>query len=91
MSINAVFVGAKTTIPLHYQKFDLRSITVCRNGHTIDGTHLGTDTDKKMYLNSMGALVFDKHCHGIFFKDMRIIVFFRSNQYATGLTQLFTS
>ena len=58
MSTNAGFVGAKTTNPFHYQKFGLRSITVYRNGHSIAGTPLETDTDKKMYLNSMGALAF---------------------------------
>ena len=69
MSTNAGFVGAKTTNPFHYQKFGLRSITVYRNGHPIAGTPLETDTDKKMYLNSMGALAFHEHGHGISFEE----------------------
>ena len=69
MSTNAGFVGAKTTNPFHYQKFNLRSITVYRNGQPIAGTPLETDTDKKMYLNSMGALAFHEHGHGISFEE----------------------
>ena len=63
MSTNAGFVGAKTTNPFHYQKFGLRSITVYRNGHPIAGTPLETDTDKKVYLNSMGALAFHEYAN----------------------------
>ena len=61
LSTNAGFVGAKTMNPFHNQNFGLRSITVYRNGHPIAGTPLETDTDKKMYLNSMGALAFHEH------------------------------
>ena len=43
----------------------MRSITVYRNGHSIAGTPLAADTDKKMYMNSMGALAFDEHGHGV--------------------------
>ena len=60
--------GAKTTNPFLYQKFGLRSI-VYRNGHPIAGTPLETDTDKKMYLHSMGALAFLEHGHGISFEE----------------------
>ena len=69
ISTNASFVGAKTINPFHDQIFGLCSITVYRNGHPIAGTHLETDTDKKMYLNSMGALVFHEHGHGISFEE----------------------
>ena len=62
-------MGSKTTNPFHYQKFGLRSITVYRNGHPIAGTPLETDTDKKMYLNSMAALAFHEHGHGISFEE----------------------
>ena len=65
MSTNAGFVGAKTTNPFHYQKLGLRSITVYRNDHPFAGTPLETDTNKKIHLNSMGALAFHEHGHGI--------------------------
>ena len=47
----------------------MRSITVYRNGHPIAGTPLETDTGKKMYLNSMGALAFHEHGHGTSFEE----------------------
>ena len=40
-----------------------------RNGRPIAGTPLKTDTDKKMYLNSMGAVAFHEHGHGISFEE----------------------
>ena len=67
MSSNAGFVGAKTTNPIHYQKIGLRSITVYRNGHPTAGTPLETDTDKNIYMNSIGALAFQEHGHGFSF------------------------
>ena len=69
MSTNEGFVGAKTVNPFHYQKFGLRSITVLRNGHPIAGTPLETETDKKLYLNSLGALAFHEHGHGISYEE----------------------
>ena len=68
-STNADFVGAKTTNPFHYRKFGLRSITVYRNGHPIAETPPETDTDKKMYLNSIEALAFHAHSHEISFEN----------------------
>ena len=68
MSTNAGFVAPKQRI-FHYQKFGLRSITVYGNGHPIAGTPLETDTDKKMYLNTMGALAFHEHGHGLPFEE----------------------
>ena len=69
MSTNAGFLGAKRTNPFHYQKFDLNSITVYRNGYPVAGTPLETDNDKKVYLNSLEALAFEQHGHGIPFED----------------------
>ena len=70
MSTNAGFVGAETTNPFHYQTFVWRSITVYQNGHPSAGTPFETDTDKKMYLNSMGALAFHEHGHGNFIRGI---------------------
>ena len=47
----------------------MSSKKVYRNGHPIAGTLLETDTDKKMFLNSMGALAFHEHGHGISFHE----------------------
>ena len=69
MSTNGGFLGAKRTNPFHYQKFGLNSITVYRNGYPIAGTPLETDNDKKIYLNSLEALAFEQHGHGIPFAD----------------------
>ena len=86
MSTHAGFVGGKTTNPYHYQKFGLRSIAVYRNGHPIAGAPLETDTDKMMYLNSMEALSFHEHGHGISFEEYaNQSVSFRSNQYPSSI------
>ena len=61
--------GGQNNEPIPLSKCDLRSITAYRNGHSIAGTLLETDTDKKMYLNSMGALAFDEHGHGFSFEE----------------------
>ena len=62
-------MGAKRTNPFHYQKFGLNSITVYRNGYPIAGTPLESENDKKIYLNSLEALAFEQHGHGIPFAD----------------------
>ena len=51
------------------EKTGLRSITVYRNGHPIAGAPLETDTDKKMYLKTLGALAIHEHGHGISFEE----------------------
>ena len=65
MTTNAAFLGSKALNPFHFRKFDLTSITVYRNGYPIAGTPLQTDDDKKLYLNSLEALAFGQHGHGI--------------------------
>ena len=69
MVTNEAFLGAKTVNPFHFQKFDLQSITVYRNGYPIAGTPLQTEDDKKLYLNSLEALQFKAHGHGVPFDD----------------------
>ena len=69
MVTNEAFLGAKTVNPFHFQKFNLQSITVYRNGYPIAGTPLQTENDKKLYLNSLEALQFKTHEHGVPFED----------------------
>ena len=71
-------MGAKTENPFHFRKFDLESITVFRNGYPIAETPLLTDDDKKLYLNSLEALAFHSHGHGVpfdEFSDHYVLVF----------------
>lgn len=78
MTTNSSFLGAKKENPFHFRKFDLDSITVLRNGYPIAGTPLQTDNDKKLYLNSLEALAFTSHGHGIpidDFPDHYVLVF----------------
>ena len=78
MTTNSSFLGAKRENPFHFRKFDLDSITVLRNGYPIAGTPLQTDNDKKLYLNSLEALAFSSHGHGISiddFPDHYVLVF----------------
>ena len=78
MTTNSSFLGAKRENPFHFRKFDLDSITVLRNGYPIAGTPLQTDNDKKQYLNSLEALAFRSHGHGIpidDFPDHYVLVF----------------
>ena len=65
MTSNRAFLGGKTLNPFHFQKFNLATITVYRNGYPVAGTPLQTDDDKKLYLNSLEALAFGHHGHGI--------------------------
>ena len=65
MTTNQAFLGSKIFNPFHFRKFGLSSITVYRNGYPIAGTPLHTDDDKKIYLNSLEALAFGHHGHGI--------------------------
>ena len=69
MTTNSSYLGGKTENPYHFRKLDLESITVFRNGCPIAGTPLLTDDDKKLYLNSLEALAFTSHGHGVPFTD----------------------
>ena len=78
MTTNSSFLGAKRENPFHFRKFGLESITVYRNGYPIAGTPLLTDDDKKLYLNSIDALAFTSHGHGVpiaEFTDHYVLVF----------------
>ena len=68
MVTNEAFLAAKTVNPFHFQKFNLQSITVYRNGYPIAGTPLKAENDKKLYLNSLEALQFKTHGHGVPFE-----------------------
>ena len=65
MNTNTAFAGSNDTNPYHYQKFDLRSITIFRNGTPIVGTPLDTVDDKRLYIQSLTALAFANSGHGI--------------------------
>ena len=69
MATNEAFLGAKSVNPFHFQKFNLNSITVYRNGYPVAGTPLQTENDKKLYLNSLEALAFGQHGHGVPYND----------------------
>lgn len=78
MITNQAFLGAKRSNPFHFQKFNLDSIIVYRNGYPVAGTPLQTEDDKKLYLNSLEALAFENGGHGIPLADYTnhyIIVF----------------
>lgn len=65
MNTNAAFGISNRGNPYNYQKFDLRSITLNRNGVVIAGTPLNTEHNGHVYFNSLGALAFGKSSHGI--------------------------
>ena len=65
LATNEDFLGAKRVNHFHFQKFNLNSITVYRNGYPVAGTPLQTESDKKLYLNSLEALAFGQHGHGV--------------------------
>ena len=69
MTRNKAFLGSRAVNPFHYQKFNLEKITVYRNGYPIAAKPLQTDNDKKLYLNSLDALAFESHGHGVPFSD----------------------
>ena len=60
-------MGGKTLNPFLFQKFKLATKTVYPNGYPVVGTLLQTDDDKKLYTNSLEALAFGLHGHGIQF------------------------
>ena len=69
MSASAAFIGTNTENPFSYRKFSLNEITVYRNGFATAGTPMWTRDDKRLYLNSMGALAFIENGHGISLAD----------------------
>ena len=69
MATNEAFLGAKRVNLFHFQKFNLNSIKVYRNGYPVAGTPLQTENDKKLYLNSLEALAFGQHGHGVPYND----------------------
>ena len=78
MNANTAFIGSNTTNPYHYRKFDLRSITIYRNGIPVAGTPLSTTDNKRIYFNSLSALAFVEGGHGIplhNFNDHYVMVF----------------
>ena len=87
MSASAAFVGINTENPFSYRKFGLIEITVYRNGFATAGTPMSTRDDKRLYFNSMGALVFIENGHAISLADFPrhyILVFdLTSTQEAT--------
>ena len=65
MNINLAFLGSKLSNLFRFQNFNLSSITVFRNGFPFAGTLLASDNDKNLYWNSLEALAFSHHGHGI--------------------------
>ena len=78
MATNEAFLGAPHVNTFHFQKFNLNSITGYRNGYLVAGTPLQTENDKKLDLNSLEALAFGQHFHGVPYSD-----------YATHYIQMF--
>ena len=65
MTTKAGLLGAKRTTRFLYQKLELSSIAIYRNGRPIAGRPLTTDTDKRNYLSSLEALACGQQCHSI--------------------------
>ena len=65
MNTNRAFAGTNIANPYHYRKFDLRTITIYRNGIPIAGTPLSTQDNKRLYFKSLTALSFTDQSHGI--------------------------
>ena len=70
MTTNNASLGWKTDNPFHYQKFILEIITVYWNGYVIATTSLKAINGRKLYLNTLGALAFESHGHGVPFADL---------------------
>lgn len=87
LSANTAFIGSNVTNPYNYQKFDLKSITVYRNGIPVAGTPLSTADNKRIYFNSLSSLAFVEGGHGIPLADFEnhyVMVFdLTSTQQAT--------
>ena len=66
---NGTFVGSNTTNPYHYTKFDLRSITITRNGYPMLGSPIDVSTDERVYFISYTSLAYGDNSHGITLKD----------------------
>jgi hypothetical protein len=78
MNTNIAFGASRTHNPFHYRKFNLRSITIYRNGIPICGTPIDTTRDKRLFLNSQSALAFGQSGNGINlsqFEDHYVLVF----------------
>ena len=58
-------MGTETENPFHFREFDLKSVNVFRNDYPITGTPLLTDDNKNIYMNSIEALAFRSHGHGV--------------------------
>ena len=92
MTTNKAFLGSKADKPFHYQKFNLENITVYRNAYPIAATPLQTDNDKNFYLNSLEALAFESHGHGVPFRLSKPLRFsIRPYKYPSGFSRLFIS
>ena len=63
--VGTAFIGTNIANPFHYQKFDLREITIYRNGYATAGTPMSTTDNKRLYYNSMSALAYVENGHGI--------------------------
>ena len=63
MATNQAYFG---TNPFHYQKINLSQTVVYRNGEPVVGTPVSTTFNRRIYFNTLEALVFlDKGGHGI--------------------------
>ena len=79
VSTEVAFTGKSTENPFHYQKFNLNTITVQREGQAVGGTPLRVQTsDVRAYYNTLQALDIDHFGNGIpydEFKDHYVHVF----------------
>ncbi len=65
MNTNRAFSRARRGNPFNYQKFNLISINVSRNGQSTVGTPMDTTDNKLAYYNTLDALAFYNDSHGI--------------------------
>jgi hypothetical protein len=65
MNTNTAFGASNISNPFNYQKFDLRQITIYRNGTPIVGTPMDTTNDRRLYYNTLASLAFGHSSHGI--------------------------
>ena len=78
MATNEAFLGAKLAKSFHFEKFNLNSTKVYRNGYPVAGTPVRTDNDRRLYLNSLAAPALGQLVHGVpynYYANQYILVF----------------
>ena len=69
LNTNEAFLGNKTQNPFHFRKLDWEQIYIYRNGNPVADSLISTNTDERLYFNTLSDFAYTDNGHGISLTD----------------------